>query len=84
MTIQLKPEQEHRIAEAIRSGAYRKPEDVIDRALEVLREQDAWLMANRQAIDAKIRRGIEELDRGEGIPEEQLDEHLERLKADPE
>lgn len=84
MTIQLKREQEHRIAEAIRSGAYRNPDDVIDRALEVLHEQDAWLMANRQAIDAKIRRGIEELDRGEGIPEDQLDAHLERLKAEPE
>lgn len=84
MTIQLKREQEDRIAEAIRSGAYRNPDDVIDRALEVLHEQDAWLMANRQAIDAKIRRGIEELDRGEGIPEDQLDAHLERLKAEPE
>jgi putative addiction module CopG family antidote len=84
LTIQLKPEQEHRIAEAVRSGAYRSPSDVIDRALEVLREQDEWLMANRQAVDAKIRKGLEELNRGEGIPEDKLDAHLERLKAQPE
>jgi len=32
-------------------------------------------------VDAKIRRGIEELNRGEGIPEDVLDAHLERLKA---
>jgi len=82
MTIELKPEQEHRIAEAVRTGAYQNPGDVIDRALEVLRERDAWLAANREAIDAKIRRGIDELNRGEGIPEDELDAHLERLKAE--
>lgn len=54
------------------------------RALEVLREQDEWLAANRQSINAKIHRGIEELERGEGIPEDELDAHLERLKAQPE
>jgi len=54
---------------------------VIDRALEVPHERDEWLMANRQTVDAKIRRGIEELNRGEGIPEDVLDAHLERLKA---
>ena len=81
MTIQLKPEQEHRIAEAVRSGAYQSPDEVIERALEVLHERDEWLIANRQAVDAKIRRGIEELDRGEGIPEDKLDAHLKALKA---
>jgi len=59
MTIRLKPEQEHRVAEALRSGAYSSTDDVIDRALEVLHEQDEWLMANREANDAKIRAGIE-------------------------
>ena len=84
MTIELKPEQEHRVAEALRSGAYHSPDDVIDRALDVLHEQDEWLTANRQAIDAKIHTGIEELERGEGIPEDQLDAYLERLKAQPD
>jgi hypothetical protein len=31
--------------------------------------------------NAKIQRGIEQLDRGEGIPEDQLDAHLSRLKV---
>jgi Arc/MetJ-type ribon-helix-helix transcriptional regulator len=84
MTIQLKPEQEHRIAEALRSGAYQSPDDVIDRALEVLHERDEWLTANRQTVDAKIRTGIEELNRGDGIPEDKLEAHLDRLKAQPE
>ena len=84
MTIQLKPEQVDRIGEALRSGAYQSPDEVIDRALEVLHERDEWLMANRQTVDAKIHTGIEELNRGEGIPEDKLDEHLNRLKAQPE
>ena len=84
MTIHLSPEQEHRIAEALRTGAYHSADDVIDRALEVLREQDECLVANRPAINAKIHKGIEELERGEGIPEDELDAYLERLKAQPE
>jgi hypothetical protein len=35
----------------------------------------------RETINAKIRRGIEQLDRGEGIPEDQLDAHLANLKS---
>ena len=84
MTIQLKPEQQHRIDQALRSGAYQSPEDVIDQALEVLKERDAWLMENRQALDAKIRTGIDELDRGQGISEDELEAYLRRLKAQPE
>jgi Arc/MetJ-type ribon-helix-helix transcriptional regulator len=79
MTIHLNPDQEYRIAEAVRSGVYRSPNEVIERALEVLHEHDEWLTASREAVDAKIRRGIEELDRGEGIPEDALDVHLARL-----
>jgi Arc/MetJ-type ribon-helix-helix transcriptional regulator len=66
VAIQLSPEQEHRIEEALRSGAYESPENVIDRALEVLHEQDEWLITKRQAIETKIRNGIGVLERGEG------------------
>jgi len=34
------------------------------------------------AVDARIRQGIAELDRGEGIPEGKLDAQLARLKAE--
>ena len=52
--------------------------------LETQEEQDRWLLENRDAIDAKIRRGIAQLERGEGIPEDKLDAHLKALKAKPE
>jgi hypothetical protein len=49
--------------------------------LETQEEQDRWLLVNKNAINAKIRRGTDQLDRGEGIPEDQLDAHLAKLKA---
>jgi antitoxin ParD1/3/4 len=82
MTIELKPEQEQLVEDALRSGAYRSKEDVIERALAVLHEQDEWLTVNRSDIDARVRNGIAQLERGEGIAEDELDEYLERLKAE--
>lgn len=65
------------------SGAA-SPEEVLLRLLDVQEEQDRWLQENREFINAKIRRGIEELDRGEGIPEDELDSYLAKLKATDE
>ena len=84
MAQQLSPEQESFVSEALRSGAYQSPNEVIDRALETLHQQDEWLTVNSHAIDAKIHRGMEELERGEGIPEDELDAYLARLKTQAE
>jgi Arc/MetJ-type ribon-helix-helix transcriptional regulator len=84
MPIQLNPDQEHRVSEALQSGLYQSPAEVIDRALDVLREQEEWLALHREAIHEKISRGLEALDRGEGIPEDQLKEHLRKLKSQQE
>jgi hypothetical protein len=37
-----------------------------------------------EAIDTKIQQGIAELDRGEGIPEDELDAYLDKPKPQPE
>ncbi len=84
MTITLRPEQQQLIADALRTGAFKSPDEVIERALQIFQSQEEWLLENRQAIDAKIRRGIEQLDRGEGVPEDELDAHLARLKTQRE
>jgi hypothetical protein len=57
---------------------------VLLRLLETQEEQDRWLLENREAINTKIRRGIDQLDRGEGIAEDQLDAYLAKLKAKSE
>jgi Arc/MetJ-type ribon-helix-helix transcriptional regulator len=81
MTIILRPEHEKAIVGAIHSGAYHSPEEVIERALEVLRSEDEWLAQNEEAINQKIGRGIAQLDRGEGISGEELSVRMERRKA---
>jgi hypothetical protein len=55
-------------------------EELLLRLLETQEEQDRWLLENRVEVDAKIRMGIEQLDRGKGIPDEKLDAHLAKLK----
>ena len=81
MTIVLRPEHEKAITQAIQSGAYQSPDKVIERALEALRLEDEWLARNEEAINGKIERGIAQLDRGEGIPGEELRARLEKRKA---
>jgi len=49
--------------------------------VETQEEQDRWLLENRAMVNAKIKTGIDQLDRGEGIPEDQLDAHLAKLKS---
>jgi hypothetical protein len=75
---------EARIHKQLQATGCASVEEVLLRLLETQEEQDRWLLENREATRAKILRGIEQLDRGEGIPEERLRAHLAELKAKPE
>jgi predicted transcriptional regulator len=75
---------EARMKRQIQSTGARTPEEALLHLLDTQEEQDRWLMENREMIDSKIRRGIEQLDRGEGIPEDQLDAYLAEQKSKPE
>jgi hypothetical protein len=78
MTIEInRPEIEALIRQRLHSGAFESVEDVLFDALEIQREHEAWLQENKEAISGKIERGLAQLDRGEGIPRDQL-----RLAAD--
>ena len=41
-------------------------------------EQDESLLESEKVVDAKIRRGLAELDRGEGVLDDELDKHPQR------
>jgi predicted transcriptional regulator len=73
-----------RIQRQIQATGSSSIEEFLLRLLETQEEQDRWLLENREANNAKIRRGIDQLDRGEGIPDDQLDAYLAKLKARPE
>ena len=73
-----------RIQKQLQSTGSGSVEEMLRRLLETQEEQDRWLSENREIIQAKIRRGIDQLDRGEGIPEDRLDSYLADLKSKPE
>jgi len=85
MNIEIRdPALEARIQKQLQATGSSSVEEVLLRLLETQEEQDRWLSENRSAIQAKIRRGITQLDSGQGIPEDQLDTYLATLKAQPE
>ena len=75
---------EARIQKQIQVTGAASAEEALLHLLETQEEQDRWLVENKGAINAKIRRGSDQLDRGEGIPEDRLDDYLVKLKAPPE
>jgi hypothetical protein len=85
MTIEIRDASlEARIRKQVQATGSGSVEEVLLRLLDTQEEQDRWLLENREEINAKIRRGIAQLDRGEGIPEDQLDPYLTKLKTQPE
>jgi predicted transcriptional regulator len=85
MTIEIRDASlEARLQKQIQATGSRSVEEVLLRLLDTQEEQDRWLLENRDEINAKIRRGIAQLDRGEGIPEDELDAYMAKLKAQPE
>ncbi|MFZ0584597.1 MAG: hypothetical protein WAN72_14065 [Candidatus Acidiferrales bacterium] len=84
MNIEIRdPVLEARLRKQLQATGSGSVEEVLVRLLETQEEQDRWLLENRETINAQIGRGIAELDRGEGIPEDQLDAHLAKLKRQP-
>lgn len=82
MTIEInRPEIEALIRQRLHSGAFESVEDVLFDALAIQGEREAWLKENKDAINAKIESGLAQLDRGEGIPGNELRGRLEADKA---
>jgi Arc/MetJ-type ribon-helix-helix transcriptional regulator len=81
MTITLRPEHEKVVTQAIESGAYQSPEEVIERALEVLRCEDAWLLDHNDEIAEKIDRAFGQFERGEFLSAEESRADMEKGKT---
>jgi Arc/MetJ-type ribon-helix-helix transcriptional regulator len=81
MTITLRSEHEKVIAQAIQSGAYQSPDEVIARALEVLRSEDTWLLDHKDEIAGKIDRAFGQFERGEFFSAEESRADMEKRKA---
>lgn len=81
MTVTIRPDDEQLIAEVIRTGAYQNADEVIARALEVLRSDEEWLGESKSAIGEKIDRAFEQFDRGQFFSAEASKSDMETRKA---
>ncbi|MGB7548505.1 MAG: hypothetical protein WBM14_12205 [Terracidiphilus sp.] len=66
MILELKPEQQKVLDRAARSGM--SPEDVLDQAFSVIREQyrnEDWMLAEREAVAEQVAEGFAQAERGE-------------------
>ncbi|MCL1471009.1 type II toxin-antitoxin system ParD family antitoxin [Argonema antarcticum] len=86
MNVSLRGELEQFIDERVKSGRYSSADEVVEEALWLLRERDRTQSERLAELKAKIREGIEELDRGEGIDGEEvfaeLEEDSRRIEAE--
>lgn len=80
MTIQLKPETETLIRQDLRRGGYESPDDLVERAVALLHEQETWLAENRTEIAGKIDEGYAAAQRGELVDEEGVRARMEEKK----
>lgn len=77
------PEIEARLRRQVETTGSQNLEEALRHLLETQEEQDRWISQNRGMIDAKVARGLQQLQRGEGITDERLDAYLGNLKAKP-
>jgi hypothetical protein len=82
MPITIRRDHEQLIIEAMRNGSYQTPDEVIGRALEVLRSEDEWLDENKAAINEKIERAFAQFERGEFLSADESKTNMEKRKAD--
>ena len=65
MNILLKPELEKFVADKLKAGQYADASDIVNEALEVLKEQEEFAPAQEARLRGEVQRGLEQLDRGE-------------------
>jgi len=68
MNISLTPELEQMVDDKVRSGRYASASEVIREGLRLLEEREQLKQQRLSEVRRKIDHGIEQLDRGLGIP----------------
>jgi antitoxin ParD1/3/4 len=85
MNVSLTLELEQFIKDKVNSGKYNSVSEVIGEALRLLDERDRFRDQRLAELKAKIKEGIEELERGEGIDGEEvfaeIEEDIRRVEA---
>jgi Arc/MetJ-type ribon-helix-helix transcriptional regulator len=81
MTIQISPELERLIQKDIQGGGYQSVEQFVERAIQLLHDEEHIFQENKDAIHAAIGDGLAEIDRGGGMTGERSRARLQERKA---
>ena len=81
MTIHLKPELEALIQKDVDRGVYQSVDEFVERAVQMLHEEEALLANDSQTIHEKIERAFRQFERGEGLTPEESRARLQEKKA---
>ena len=76
MAITLDPATEQRIQRELDCGHYASPAEVIAQARDLLEAEHDWLELSKPALNALLEESMAQIDRGEGVPGDQLLEVL--------
>ena len=68
MNVSLTPELEKLVNERVRSGMYSSASEVVREALRLLHDQEELRRRKLEDLRKEIQIGLDQLDRGEGIP----------------
>jgi hypothetical protein len=82
MILELKPEQQKVLDRAAQSGM--SAEEVLDQAFAVIHEQyrnDEWLVADKQAIAARIEEGFRQAEQGDLLDGDQAMQMLQGRRS---
>ena len=83
MNVSLTPELERFVKDLADSGRYRSASEVVRAAVRLLQEHEAERTARLRALQRRIEIGVDELERGEGKPaDEVVEEILRTLRSE--
>ena len=81
MAITLDAAIEQRIQRQLDRGAYRKPEELIAHALDLIEAEEDWLLRNREVIGEDLDESFTQAARGEGYSLEETKALLAERRA---
>jgi antitoxin ParD1/3/4 len=83
MNVSLTPELERFIGGLVESGRYRSASEVVRAAVRLLEDREREREVKLEALRTAVGEGLEELERGDGVPGDQVfDEILSALRRD--
>ncbi len=81
MNLTLDAQTEQRIQRVLAHGPYREPSELINHALDLLADEEDWLVNNKAALHQHLEESMAQIRRGEGIPGDQLLDYLARRRS---